>query len=130
MSNQIFEMVVDPRDDGTYFAANGTDVLRTTDSGAHWAPSDTGLPSSDCQSVAIDPASPDTVYAACGAQMSQSTDGGDSWSPFGPNLGPGGLRHVTVSPTDGGVIFADTSNTLKYVDNAHFTNVTVNGKPI
>jgi photosystem II stability/assembly factor-like uncharacterized protein len=112
MSNQIFEMVVDPRDDGTYFAANGTDVLRTTDSGAHWAPSDTGLPSSDCQSVAIDPASPDTVYAACGAQMSQSTDGGDSWSPFGPNLGPGGLRHVTVSPTDGGVIFADTSNTL------------------
>ena len=25
---------------------------------------------------------------------------------------------------------SDTSNTLKYVDNAKFTNVTVNGKPI
>jgi hypothetical protein len=25
---------------------------------------------------------------------------------------------------------SDTSNTLKYVDNARFTNVTVNGKPL
>ena len=43
-----------------------------------------------------------------------------------PNAHVHGL--AVANSTFNGV--SDTSNTLKYVDNARFTNVTVNGRPI
>jgi photosystem II stability/assembly factor-like uncharacterized protein len=112
MANQIFEIAVDPRDNGTYFAANGTDILRTTDSGAHWAPRGTGLAGDPRWSVAIDPSAPDTIYTTGANVVYRSTDGGDTWAPCSPALGSGTFTDLAVDPTDGDVLFVSSGSTV------------------
>lgn len=112
MSNQILETAIDPRGNGTYFAPNGTDLLRSTDAGAHWSPSGTGLSPGGRWSVAIDPSSPDTVYTTGGSVVYRSTDDGDSWTPFSPDLGSGTLSDLAVDPVDGDVVFVSKANTF------------------
>jgi photosystem II stability/assembly factor-like uncharacterized protein len=86
-------------------------IYRSTDLGASWIPSNTGLTASIVEDLVVDPHRPGTLYAALpgpGA-LYKSADAGASWSPIG---GIPGVRAIAADPkapsrlyaaTDGGI---------------------------
>ncbi|MEO6324322.1 MAG: hypothetical protein ABIT01_07725 [Thermoanaerobaculia bacterium] len=63
----------------------GTDsgVFRSTDSGANWALSNSGLPNTRIRCLASDPASPLVVYAGIQGGLYRSADAGQTWNHLG-----------------------------------------------
>jgi hypothetical protein len=61
-------------------------VAKSTDGGAHFILSDTGLPDVPVNRVLVNPVSKNTVYAATFLGVYRSTDGGNSWSRYGAGL--------------------------------------------
>jgi photosystem II stability/assembly factor-like uncharacterized protein len=68
-------------------------VYRSTDGGAHWTSSSTGLTNRWVSTVALDRTSPSTLYAAeLGGGLFESTDAGGNWTAIS-----GGLPTKTIS---------------------------------
>ena len=65
----------------TFYAANGQQVLKSTDSGESWRPAGEDLPG--VSTVAVAPSEPDIVYAGVlegdMASVYRSKDGGQTW---------------------------------------------------
>jgi photosystem II stability/assembly factor-like uncharacterized protein len=94
-------LTVDPQGSGTVYAISSapcmqsigcvsTQVVKTTDGGAHWSIASSGLPTSASQitALAVDPQDSNILYAGLyGPQgvtsgIFKSTNGGASWSPL------------------------------------------------
>jgi photosystem II stability/assembly factor-like uncharacterized protein len=81
----ISALAVDPTQPNIVYAATQSELLKTVDGGATWAPiqwsSDPG--ESSCATVVIDPSNPNVVYAAGGSStgvVARSADGGATWA--------------------------------------------------
>ena len=97
--SEICALAIDPVTPTTLYVglnsqsdAPDSGVYKSTDGGATWGPSNTGLTDNDVLCLAIDPTTPATLYAATFLdKVFRSTDGGATWvacasSPFGtPN---------------------------------------------
>ena len=59
----VSALAINPVTPATLYAAGGSGVFKSTDSGGTWAAASEGLPSVDVYSLAIDPATPTTLYA-------------------------------------------------------------------
>jgi photosystem II stability/assembly factor-like uncharacterized protein len=98
----VFSLAVDPQTPATLYAGTVSGVFKSTDGGAHWSFSMTGVESvgAGVSAVAIDPQAPATLYAATsGAGVLRSTDGGRSWAPFNAGLSTLFLDALQVSPS-------------------------------
>jgi len=95
---------------GVQFAT--ANLYRSTDEGATWEPSDTGI-SGDVLDVS-DPTG-DTMYATDGNAVYKSTDGGGSWTALGGASAGPGYRSVAALPGD--LVYA-----------SHFAGVIAGGK--
>jgi len=82
-------------------------VVKSTDGGLTWAPSDTGLPQVPVLKIQVDPRNTSTLYAATYIGVYRSTNAGATWQKYG-----NGLPSVTASdiymPPDGSFLRVST----------------------
>jgi photosystem II stability/assembly factor-like uncharacterized protein len=115
---RVGAIVFDPRHAGTAYAGTAdpvsstTHVLKTTDGGETWTPSDTGLIQPaffGITSLAIDPRRPAVLYASPGyaTGVFKTGDGGATWAASG--LEGLFVYAVVVDPTSS-TVFAGTSS--------------------
>jgi photosystem II stability/assembly factor-like uncharacterized protein len=79
----MLSMALDPRHPSTLYAVSSKrGLLKTTDGGAHWKPSQAGIPAGQVTGVALDRVN-GTVFAY-GVGIYRSTDGGSHWTPVLP----------------------------------------------
>lgn len=63
-------------------------LLRTTDGGTTWQPTDLELGPDSLRALVLDPERPNTLYAAVGATVLESDDAGRSWQVISHGGGP------------------------------------------
>ncbi|HEX8147525.1 MAG TPA: SBBP repeat-containing protein [Pyrinomonadaceae bacterium] len=86
----------------------GSPVYRSTDGGASWGASGSGLTATSVNDFAV---APNVVYAAANLGVYRSTDGGASWQLGGqasPSTSPILARAVVVDPSNPSVVYAGT----------------------
>jgi len=105
-----------------YIAYAGTrhGVFKTTDGGANWKLSGTGLPINynecwECwvSSLAVDPANPQIVYAGIANGLGgvfKTTDGGANWSAVNTGLTSMDIRSLAISAKNTKVVYAGTND--------------------
>ncbi len=95
---------------GVLLAATAAGVQRSTDDGATWNPSSTGLPVPEqIQTVLFDPATPGVAYAGGpGNGLFRSADGGVTWGPLAalPSDAVSALALIPAQPSP--VVLAGT----------------------
>jgi len=100
----VADLVIDPSHPATLYAAAPDlrrPVFKSTDGGATWTNSSTGLPRGVAiAALAIDPTAPATVYASTSQGPFVTADGAATWQPVNSQGLPAGvpLSTVTVSP--------------------------------
>jgi hypothetical protein len=144
VSGRVTSIAVDPAVSGTAYAGSaGGGVWKTTDGGAHWAPTTDSLATGAIGAVATGPGGtgqPTVVYAGTGEDnlcgdcqigfgVYKSTDGGASWSLSNMQNSPGlTIGGIAVDRTTSGStqrVLAGTSNGL-YVSTNGGTTWTLN----
>ncbi len=89
----------------------GSPAFKSTDAGASWSASASGLTASTVFDFAVSPTSPDTAYAATNLGVYKTTDGGANWQLTGqPNniSTPGYSTCVAVDPTNPSTVYVGT----------------------
>ena len=116
----VMAVAVDPRAPGTiYVGTHEAGVFKSTDRGATWQTTNTGLEGFDVHGLAIDPNEPQKLHAAVrekGEGIYRTTDGGARWTRV--DDGPGGevkvLTSVNIPTGMGGIyLYAGTAEGLQ-----------------
>jgi photosystem II stability/assembly factor-like uncharacterized protein len=108
-------LAVDPQTSAILYACTGTGdgVFKSTDGGANWSPSNTGLPNESIWTLVIDPQVPATIYAGTAGGVFKSTNGGASWSARNAGLpNPSeadALVTLAIDPQTPTTLYAGTS---------------------
>ncbi len=137
-------LVPDPVDPNGIYAVAYTQIYHSTDAGATWNSSTTGLPlggGAVVNTLAVDPKTPATLYAGLYSGVSvpaliyKSNNSGISWSPSGTGL-PNtlGVFDLAVDPVNSANVYASlvASSTVnggifKSVDNGGSWQNTTSG---
>src|SRR5262249_2816167 len=106
----------DPRDRATVYAGAIGGIFKSTDGGASWAASRSGLPPHDSVSaLAIDPRDPSTIYlGTLNRCVFKSVDGGRSWRPSAPGLDSASVVSLAVDPHNAGTVYAVLTDLSAY----------------
>lgn len=130
ISHNITEVVMHPTDNNTFYAAvvsssSSDGVWKSTDSGATWVKTSTGLPASFSRLRLVNSlSSPETLYAliypsGSGSSLYKTTNGGTNWSLQNSNACEGQCSYnqcLAIHPTNpatlivGSIRFAKTTN--------------------
>jgi len=104
-------VAVDPGLPSTVLAVTSQGLYRSTDSGGHFARSDSGFPaSSAARAFAFDPAHPQRILAGTfGGAMFASEDGGATWTEISTDLAPHGVTGLAFAASSG-TFFAGTED--------------------
>jgi photosystem II stability/assembly factor-like uncharacterized protein len=102
-------LALDPSNANIVFAGGYTGVYKSTDAGATWNPSSTGL-SGQVYDFAFHPSRNNVIYAASYNGVFKSTNGGASWT----NTGLAQVTDVLIYPTGPDTVYAATSNNGVY----------------
>jgi hypothetical protein len=86
-------------------------VFKSTDGGASWVASSSGLPSVNATSLAIDPSSPSRLFLGYGGGVARTTDGGASWQLINQGIPTGSSYVVAVQPGAPYMLLAANDNT-------------------
>ncbi len=103
---------VDPSNSDLVYAGGYTGFYRSTNAGATWAQSSTGL-SGTVNDIAIDPLTSSTLYAATSNGVYKSTNSGASWS----DVGCSGVNSIVIDVTTITTIYAGTSSGVYFSTN-------------
>jgi len=124
-------VLVDPSRPETVYASARLEhveegqLLRSTDEGQTWKPSDTGLDGLFVDALAADSRRPGVVWAATPVGLFRSTDYGDSWASV-PTLGaPAGLeldKSLQIHPETGQIYSAATTVRIGENDGSSWRN--------
>lgn len=88
-------VVADPTNPAILYAGtHHGGVFKSTNSGASWVRSETGLGNAYVSGLAIDPSTPSRLYAGVGSGVLRSTDSGGSWT----TVATFSARTLTVDP--------------------------------
>ena len=108
---EVTAFIINPLNSQEMYAGTfGGGVFKSTDGGATWQNSSSGLIDLYIQSMAIDPKNPDTVYAGMYKYgVYKSTDGGLTWSATGPGLNQDAIVYdLQVDPQTPDILYAGT----------------------
>jgi photosystem II stability/assembly factor-like uncharacterized protein len=108
---EVTAFIINPLDSQEMYAGTfGGGVFKSTDGGATWQKSNSGLIDLYIQSMAIDPKNPSTVYAGMYKYgVYKSTDSGLNWSPTGPGLNQDAVVYdLQVDPQNPNILYAGT----------------------
>lgn len=93
------------------------DMNKSTDGGAHWTPSSSGINSSDpvlfIAPFVMDPSNPNVLYAGTN-RIYRTSDGAANWSPMVTNAWTGKVSAIAVGPSSGTLVFAGTNRAEVY----------------
>src|SRR5205085_6379394 len=74
-------------------------VFKSTDSGANWSPTNTGLTAPDVRALAINPSTPSTLYAGTlDGGVFRSTNSGGTWAPINTGLSNTEVWALVINP--------------------------------
>lgn len=90
------EIVVDPRNPQTVFAASSRGVFKSVDGGAKWRKVDDSFGA--VATLVFQPQNPSIVFAGSSSGVFKSTDGGDSWAPWGRGGLTATADHLAIDP--------------------------------
>src|SRR5258705_3016398 len=121
----VQQVVVHPMTTTKVFSITQNKVYKSTDSGAHWAPSNTGITDSANQ-LAIDPSNSNILYVAASNGVFMSSNGGASWSASGWAINVG---FISIDPQSPSTLYAGNgSSVYKSVDSGvHWSALTLPG---
>jgi uncharacterized protein (TIGR03437 family) len=142
LSGRVASLAVHPTNPAIlYVALNSssgyTCLLKTTDSGANWAISDTGISKQDLAALVMDPQNPSTLYAAASTAIFKTTDSGAHWNAVGSGLSSTTIYGLSIDPASpstlyvagggGGGIFKSTDGGATFAaSGTGFDNYSVN----
>jgi photosystem II stability/assembly factor-like uncharacterized protein len=107
-------LATDPSNGMTVYAGGETGegdppVFKSTDGGASWSPSGTGITSEIAQVLLIDPTSPSTIYAATyDGGVFKSTDGGGLWTSLATSPQEIDIQTMVMDPVNTSTLYLGT----------------------
>lgn len=104
----VRSFATDPAHAQQIYAACAEGILRSSDGGATWAPSDEGIPDYGFAftGIAVDPESPSILYATRADSIWRSTDSAETWTMVRPyTAGGGDYDSVAVDPSHSGTVY-------------------------
>jgi hypothetical protein len=108
----IRDLVIDPRDPSTVYAAADHGLYKTSNSGSRWDLKTSPTQVIQVFSIALDSQNPSTIYvghwrgALQPAAIHKTTDGGESWNALRSGLPDCCVFALAVDPQDPGTVFA------------------------
>jgi len=111
----INEIAIDPTNTNIVYVSGGHGSLggiyKSTDAGANWVVSSTGIPDSvdDVRAVALSPSNHSILYAASGSDVYKSTDAAASWTKQSGGLSNSVITDLAIDPSNPSVVFAATT---------------------
>ncbi|HEY0746894.1 MAG TPA: hypothetical protein VGD63_09365, partial [Steroidobacteraceae bacterium] len=116
------QVVANPATHTVYVSTNGGGVLKSTDGGSHFAPSNQGLATSQIQQLAIGVNDPNTLYAGAFDALYVSHDAGATWSVT-PNFLS--AFAIAVDPNDANTVYtASSAIQVSHDGGVTFTDIT------
>jgi photosystem II stability/assembly factor-like uncharacterized protein len=122
----INELASAPGTPATMYAATRGGIFKSTNAGATWAGSSSGLTDGNVTSIAVNPANPSEVYATTSMALWRSTDAGATWAtvPVSVNgFTPYNDTGLAFGPTSklyfsgyGTVVSSDDGSTWTFLD--------------
>lgn len=111
-------LAVDPKDSRRlYVGTRSGRLYKSTDRGATWSESSTGLPTGSdrlIRQIVIDPQRPQTVYVANASGVFISANGGRTWHPLNGGL-PDAPWQLVLDPQNPRKLYAGTKSNGVYV---------------
>lgn len=107
-----YALRVDPSNSSRVYAGGYTGFYRSTNAGATWAPSSTGL-SGTVNDIVVDPLTSSTLYAATSNGVFKSTNSGSNWS----DMGCTGVTSIVIDVSAVTTIYVGTSNGVYFSTN-------------
>lgn len=103
----VTAFALDPTSPATLYAATGRGLYKTTDGGATWLRTGTGLRDHSLLALAVDPALPSNVYATTDtAGVFRSVDAGEHWTESNSGIGARYVGAIAVDPHRRGGLYA------------------------
>lgn len=105
-------IVQDPSDTKRLWAGTQDDgIFATTDHGASWKKTNSGLQHKTVYAIAVDPKSSSTVYLGThGGGVYRTTNGGKKWEQVVNGLGNPDIHSLLVLKSNSNIVFAGTLN--------------------
>ena len=109
INSVVTQFAIDPNNSNHVLAATyGNGIMRTTNGGANWSPSNIGLSDNFIINIAISSANPNLVYALSFWDVWQSNDGGDSWGFLTTETDNINNQAIALHPTNSSVAYVGT----------------------
>jgi photosystem II stability/assembly factor-like uncharacterized protein len=115
----VTTLIIDPQSSATLYLITGAllpttlsafndELLKSTDGGASWFSSDTGLAA--IRALAIDPRNTSTLYAGTtGSGVFRSADGGATWTAVNSDLSTLSVTALALDPRNSSTVYAGTA---------------------
>jgi len=116
---------LDPTSASAYLVGTSEGIYRSTNQGASWLPSSTGINASLVEKLAVDPHRPGVLYAALDGTgtLHKSVDAGASWSLV---TGISGVRALALDPKTPSLLYAATDGGIVRSQDGGSTWVRIN----
>src|SRR5581483_396663 len=102
--------------DNSFSPSSPGQIYKSTDGGASWSISNSGVTGPDVRALLVDPTHPGTIYAASGGLgpanpggVYKSTDGGANWISISVGLPAFSATARALDPSDSTILFAGTT---------------------
>jgi photosystem II stability/assembly factor-like uncharacterized protein len=116
------QVVADPARHTVYVATNGGGVLKSTDNGLHFAPTNSGFATPQIQQLGIGVNDPKTLYAGAIDFLYVSHDAGATWTATSNFLS---AFAIAVDPNDANTVYTGSSAIqVSHDGGANFTDIT------
>lgn len=114
LGGTITAIAADPSANGTVYAGTPLGVVhKTTNAGAGWSSSASGLPENPIAILAVDPQTPANVYLGVDAGGAyKSTDGGASWVARSQGIGGTSILSLVFDPQTPATLYIATDEGL------------------
>lgn len=108
---QVNAIVINPRDPQLLYAATeGAGIFKTTDGGASWRRSNTGLAGLFVRALVLDPVNPHVLYAGLyEGGVFRSVDGGATWRAISNGLRSTSILSLAIDPQRPYIVYAGTN---------------------
>src|SRR5262249_32998286 len=129
-ADNLLSVAADPGTASTVYVGTQVEgVWKSTNFGAHWTQTSTGLTEYDVPALIIDPTDANTLYAGTSASgVFKSTDAAATWAPINTGLANLAIHALAMDPTNHDIVYAATDDGIsKPVDGGTSWNAVNSG---
>lgn len=107
-ATRLYTLVTNQHDSNIVLCGGEPYIYQSTDAGATWATSDSGLTASKYYGIATHPSDPNIAYAGCSTGVYKTTDCGTSWSLCNNNLNLVAINDFCIAPSAPSTMYTTT----------------------